>query len=166
MGGVWGLASSTALENLPVELRGLASGIVQQGYAVGYLFAAVVNLTIVPHNPYKWRAMFWNSSSLFFLAAILRALLPESVVFLRAKATENGKNANSSKKTQIFFRELKEMLKRHWPLCIYAVLFMAGALFGKGPSVCGVSSCPNIYFFVVGFSFLSHGSQVRTFMKS
>ncbi|KAI9456312.1 carboxylic acid transporter protein [Boletus coccyginus] len=135
MGGVWGLAASTALENLPVELRGLASGIVQQGYAVGYLFAAVVNLTIVPHNPYKWRAMFWNSSSLFFTAAILRALLPESVVFLRAKATENGKNADSSKKTQIFFRELKEMLKRHWLLCIYAVLLMAG------------------------FSFLSHGSQ-------
>lgn len=32
-------ASATALENLPVELRGLASGIMQQGYAVGYLIA-------------------------------------------------------------------------------------------------------------------------------
>jgi len=132
MGGVWGLAASTALENLPVELRGLGSGIVQQGYAIGYLFAAVVNLTIVPHNPYKWRAMFWNSSSLFFTAAVLRALLPESVVFLRAKAIEKAKNTDSSKKTQVFFRELKEMLKQHWLLCIYAVLLMAGALFGTG----------------------------------
>jgi hypothetical protein len=43
-GGVWGMASATALENLPTELRGLASGILQQGYAVGYLIAAVVNL--------------------------------------------------------------------------------------------------------------------------
>ena len=31
MGGVWGLAASTALESLPVEVRGLASGILQQG---------------------------------------------------------------------------------------------------------------------------------------
>jgi len=30
MGGVWGLASATALENLPVEARGLASGFIQQ----------------------------------------------------------------------------------------------------------------------------------------
>lgn len=129
MGGVWGLASSTALENLPVELRGLGSGIVQQGYALGYLMAAVVNLTIVPHNPYKWRAMFWTGSSLLFTSAVLRALLPESAVFLRAKAIEKEKHADSSKKTQIFFKELKQMLKQHWLLCVYAILLMAGALF-------------------------------------
>jgi hypothetical protein len=40
MGGIWGLAAATALENLPVEVRGLASGVLQQGYAVGYLIAA------------------------------------------------------------------------------------------------------------------------------
>ena len=142
MGGIWGLASSTALENLPVELRGLGSGIVQQGYAIGYLLAAVVNLTLVPHNPHKWRAMFWTGSSLLFTSAVLRALLPESAVFLRAKALQKAKNTDTSKKTQIFLRELKEMLKHHWLLCIYAVLLMAGALFGTGPSVCGASSYP------------------------
>ncbi|KAN0074572.1 MFS general substrate transporter [Tylopilus felleus] len=136
MGGIWGLAASTALENLPVELRGLGSGIVQQGYAIGYLLSAVVNLTLVPHSPHKWRVMFWCGSSLLFTSAVLRALLPESAVFLRAKAIEKAKhNTNSAKKTQIFMRELKEMLKHHWPLCIYAILLMAG------------------------FNFLSHGSQ-------
>ncbi len=35
MGGIWGVASATALENLPVELRGLGSGVLQQGYAIG-----------------------------------------------------------------------------------------------------------------------------------
>ncbi|KIK27406.1 hypothetical protein PISMIDRAFT_22082 [Pisolithus microcarpus 441] len=54
MGGIWGLAASTALENLPVELRGLGSGIVQQGYACGYLFASVINLTVVPHTSHSW----------------------------------------------------------------------------------------------------------------
>ncbi|KAF8125096.1 carboxylic acid transporter protein [Boletus edulis] len=135
MGGIWGLAASTALENLPVELRGLGSGIVQQGYACGYLFAAVVNLTLVPHTSHKWRAMFWTGSSLLFTSAILRSLLPESAVFLRAKAIENAKHTESSRKTQIFMKELKQMLKQHWMLCIYAVLLMAG------------------------FNFMSHGSQ-------
>ena len=40
MGGIWGLAAATALENLPMEVRGLSSGVVQQGYTVGYLIAA------------------------------------------------------------------------------------------------------------------------------
>ncbi|TFY77794.1 hypothetical protein EWM64_g6215 [Hericium alpestre] len=31
MGGIWGLASSTALENLPAEARGFGSGVVQLG---------------------------------------------------------------------------------------------------------------------------------------
>ncbi|KAK7447714.1 hypothetical protein VKT23_013970 [Stygiomarasmius scandens] len=48
MGGIWGLSASTALENLPVEARGLASGILQQGYALGCLLASIVNLTLVP----------------------------------------------------------------------------------------------------------------------
>jgi hypothetical protein len=51
------MAAATALENLPAELRGLASGVLQQGYAVGYLIAAVVNL--VGEN--------WPDSTLFKL---------------------------------------------------------------------------------------------------
>src|SRR5882672_1933760 len=39
MGGIWGLATSTALENVPVETRGFLSGVLQQGYAAGYLIA-------------------------------------------------------------------------------------------------------------------------------
>src|ERR1700730_11218672 len=41
MGGEWGLGSSLAMESLPRESRGLFSGILQQGYAFGYLLAAV-----------------------------------------------------------------------------------------------------------------------------
>src|SRR5919204_1113037 len=42
MGGEWGLGASLAMETLPTEARGLFSGILQQGYAFGYLLAAVV----------------------------------------------------------------------------------------------------------------------------
>lgn len=135
MGGIWGLAASTALENLPVEVRGLASGFLQEGYAVGYLLAAVVNLTLVPETPTGWRGLFWLGSGLSFLAAVVRAVLPESQVFLRAKAAERASGRTTKHKTKVFLHETKVMLRRHWILCCYAVVLMTA------------------------FNFLSHGSQ-------
>jgi SHS family lactate transporter-like MFS transporter len=125
MGGIWGLAASTALENLPVEARGLASGVLQQGYAVGYLLAAVINLRLVPETSTTWRSLFWTASGISLFAAGLRALLPESEVFIRAERAEAGMSAGQ--KTKIFLHETKEMLKKHWLLCIYAVFLMTGA---------------------------------------
>ncbi|KAI0040953.1 carboxylic acid transporter [Auriscalpium vulgare] len=135
MGGIWGLAASTALENLPMEVRGLASGVLQQGYAVGYLFAAVMNLRLVPETHTTWRTLFWASAGISIFAAAVRAVLPESAVFLRAKEAERARGTSTTGKTKRFIRETKEMLKKHWMLCIYAVLLMTG------------------------FNFLSHGSQ-------
>jgi len=126
MGGIWGLAASTALENLPVELRGLGSGILQQGYAFGYLVAAVINLRLVPHTSHSWRALFWASAAISAFAAVLRALVPESEVFLRAKALERENGATTGNKTRVFIRQIGAMLKKHWLLCIYAVLLMTG----------------------------------------
>ncbi len=42
MGGEWGLGASLAMESIPNEARGFFSGILQQGYAFGYLLAAIV----------------------------------------------------------------------------------------------------------------------------
>lgn len=126
MGGIWGLASSTALENLPVEARGLASGFLQEGYAVGYLIAAVVNLTLVPETSSGWRGLFWLGAGLSVLAAAVRAVLPESELFLRAKAVERAQGHTTVNKTRVFMHETWEMLKRHWILCCYAVLLMTG----------------------------------------
>ena len=126
MGGIWGLAASTALENLPVEARGVASGVLQQGYACGYLIAALVSLLIVPHATQGWRVMFWTACGISFTTACLRALLPESEYVLRAREVERYSGTDTSKKTKAFIKDVKEMLKQHWALCIYAVLLMAG----------------------------------------
>jgi SHS family lactate transporter-like MFS transporter len=134
MGGIWGLAAVTALENLPVEVRGIASGFLQQGYAVGYLIAALINLYLVPEVSPNWRALFWTGSGISLFAAAIRAVLPESEVFLRVKAAQQALGPSTTK-TKVFLHETKAMLKKHWPLCIYAVLLMTG------------------------FNFLSHGSQ-------
>src|SRR6476660_1850362 len=48
MGGEWGLGASLAMETLPTQARGLFSGILQQGYAFGYLLAAVVYWIVFP----------------------------------------------------------------------------------------------------------------------
>ncbi|KAG1727821.1 carboxylic acid transporter protein [Suillus lakei] len=133
MGGIWGLSAASALENLPAELRGIGSGFLQEGYAVGYLIAAVINLTLVAQH--GWRVLFWTGAGISFFAAVVRALVPESAFFLRAKEQERARGTNTTQKTKIFFKETKDMLKRHWLLCIYAVLLMTG------------------------FNFLSHGSQ-------
>ncbi|KAF9554612.1 carboxylic acid transporter protein [Agrocybe pediades] len=135
MGGVWGMAASNAMENLPVEVRGIASGFLQEGYAVGYMIAAVINLFLVPEVGAGWRSLFWAASGISLFAAFVRLLLPESAMFLRANAIEASMGHDSSKKTKVFIQEIKLMLKKHWLLCIYGILFMTG------------------------FNFISHGSQ-------
>jgi hypothetical protein len=129
MGGVWGLASSTALENLPVEARGLASGVLQQGYAFGYLISAILNLFLVPRTHHGWRVLFWTTSGISAFAALIRALIPESEVFLRVQAQERAVDGSTAKKTKVFIHRVGAMLRQHWRLCIYAVLLMAGAFF-------------------------------------
>jgi hypothetical protein len=135
MGGVWGLASSTALENLPIEARGLGSGVLQQGYAIGYLISAILNLYVVPHTRHTWRALFWTTSCISAFAAIIRARVPESEVFLRAKEQERALGGSTEKKTKVFIHQVRVMLKTHWGLCVYAILLMAGAFVWHMPEV-------------------------------
>src|ERR1700741_900106 len=55
MGGEWGLGASLAMETLPTDARGLFSGILQQGYMFGYLFAALTYGIVYP--VFGWRGL-------------------------------------------------------------------------------------------------------------
>ena len=57
MGGEWGVGASLAMESAPRRWRGLLSGILQSGYSIGYLLAAVAARFVLP--AWGWRAMFW-----------------------------------------------------------------------------------------------------------
>jgi SHS family lactate transporter-like MFS transporter len=57
MGGNWGVGASLVLESVPPKWRGVASGLLQQGYALGYLLAAGALYTVFPH--WGWRPMFF-----------------------------------------------------------------------------------------------------------
>src|ERR1041384_3064019 len=44
MGGEWGVGASRVMEKVPPRLRGVMSGLLQQGYAAGYLLAALFGI--------------------------------------------------------------------------------------------------------------------------
>ena len=57
MGGNWGVGASLAMESAPPKWRGILSGLLQEGYALGNVLAAIAYYTVFPH--WGWRAMFF-----------------------------------------------------------------------------------------------------------
>ncbi len=83
MGGEWGVGASLALESAPPRLRGLLSGFLQEGYAIGNLLAALAFRTIYPvanaHFPGNgWRIMFFIGGLPALLSLFIRARVKES----------------------------------------------------------------------------------------
>jgi len=131
MGGLYGNVAATALEDCPEAARGIISGMLQQGYAFGYLLATVFSRAFVNTVGHGWRPLFWFGSGPPVLLIIFRLCLPETQAFLeREKVRKAGHNVAST-----FLSEGKIALKKHWMILIYMVLLMAG------------------------FNFMSHGSQ-------
>lgn len=56
MGGQWGVGASLALESISPARRGLVSGFLQEGYAVGNLLAAIAFREVYPR--FGWRSLF------------------------------------------------------------------------------------------------------------
>jgi len=59
MGGEWGVGAALALETLPAKGRGFFSGLLQEGYVIGYLLASVLFATLFERI--GWRGMFMVS---------------------------------------------------------------------------------------------------------
>ncbi|KIV83176.1 hypothetical protein PV11_05226 [Exophiala sideris] len=131
MGGLYGNAAATALEDCPEAARGLISGMLQQGYAFGYLLATAFSRGLVNTTSHGWRPLFWFGACPPILIILFRLCLPETNTFRARQAlrAEQGSLAGT------FLSEGRVALKRHWLLLIYLVLLMAG------------------------FNFMSHGSQ-------
>lgn len=113
---------------MPVECRGFFSGILQQGYALGYLIAAIFNLYVVPTNPNSWKALFYIGAGLTLAVAILRLFFPESRQFLeqRERARLNPElRVTGANKVKAFTADTKKILKIYWKKCLYACLLMA-----------------------------------------
>jgi SHS family lactate transporter-like MFS transporter len=83
MGGEWGVGASLALESASPRLRGLLSGLLQEGYALGNLLSAVAFRTVYPyfnaHYPGNgWRVMFFVGGIPALLSLFIRSKVKES----------------------------------------------------------------------------------------
>ena len=84
MGGEWGVGASLAMEAAPPRWRGILSGILQSGYSIGYLLAAIAARTVLPS--WGWRPMFWLGALPALLALYIRTKVPESEAWQQHRA--------------------------------------------------------------------------------
>ena len=109
MGGEWGVGASLAMEKVPPRWRGVLSGLLQEGYAAGYLLAAVCFFFVFPH--WGWRPMFFIGGLPALLAIYVRVNVKESEVWQK---TKHGS-----------WSDLGRAIASHWKLFLYLTLLMA-----------------------------------------
>src|SRR5947199_5989435 len=116
MGGEWGVGASLAMESAPRKWRGVLSGIVQSGYSIGYLLAAVAARLILPISPeWGWRAMFWAGGIPALLALYIRSKVKESEAWKQHRAPTMG--------------AIVVTAKGHWKTFSYLVVLMTMMMF-------------------------------------
>jgi SHS family lactate transporter-like MFS transporter len=90
MGGEWGVGASLALESASPRLRGLLSGLLQEGYALGNLLAALAFRLAYPYfNTWYpgngWRVMFFLGGLPALLSLFIRSQVKESAAWREHK---------------------------------------------------------------------------------
>uniref|UniRef100_A0A060TCA8 ARAD1D34804p n=1 Tax=Blastobotrys adeninivorans TaxID=409370 RepID=A0A060TCA8_BLAAD len=123
MGGIYGNCAATALDDCPVEARGFISGLLQQGYAFGYLLGVIFNRAITYNSPHGWRALFWFGACPPLLICLFRFFLPETETYLAQRELETESAGKA------FVHQGKKAVKVYWLMCIFLVFFMAGMNF-------------------------------------
>ncbi len=108
MGGEWGVGASLTLESIPARSRGLVSGLLQEGYAIGALLGALANLAVPALG---WRGLLMLSALPALLVLYIRRNVEES------PAWEAGAVARRESGV------LKPLLQ-NWKLLLYVVVLM------------------------------------------
>jgi SHS family lactate transporter-like MFS transporter len=108
MGGEWGVGASLTMESVPVRWRGLVSGMLQEGYALGFILAAGVYRFVYP---------LWGWRPLFFIGG-LPALL---TLFVRAKVKE----PEAWHRSRTDWATYRRAIFRNWKRFAYIVVLMA-----------------------------------------
>jgi MFS transporter, SHS family, lactate transporter len=113
MGGEWGVGASLAMEAAPVRWRGILSGILQCGYSIGYLLAAIAARFLLP--VWGWRPMFWIGALPALLALYIRTKVPESEAWKQHRAASTG--------------QVLRIAAREWKRFLYLVALMTFMMF-------------------------------------
>jgi SHS family lactate transporter-like MFS transporter len=113
MGGEWGVGAALALETLPAKGRGFFSGLLQEGYVLGYLLASV--LFAVLFDRVGWRGMFIISSASALLVLYIRFGVHESPAWVA------GVVQRSVSPGALLWAAVRD----YFPTLVYLVLLMA-----------------------------------------
>jgi len=109
MGGQWGIGVTLAMEQVPSRWRGAMSGVLQEGYAIGYLLAAGAFFCFF--GRFSWRPLFFIGPlpAILFAVFVLRNVR-ESAVWTKSRTQS--------------WSALGGSLISHWKLFVYFVLLM------------------------------------------
>jgi SHS family lactate transporter-like MFS transporter len=107
MGGQWGVGASLALESVPARWRGILSGLLQQGYTMGNLLAAIAFRFVYP--VYGWRALFYLGGLPALLSLFIFTSVRESPVWHEHRTD---------------WATYTRTAMQHWPRFLYFVLLM------------------------------------------
>ncbi len=110
MGGEWGVGASLAFESIPIRARGWVSGLLQSGYASGYLLAAIAFGVLFEHI--GWRGLFIvGALPAALLVLYIGAAIPESPIWRAQRHVVQSAS---------FFTGLRG----YWGVALYAVVLM------------------------------------------
>ncbi|HEV2964814.1 MAG TPA: MFS transporter [Candidatus Angelobacter sp.] len=95
MGGEWGVGASLALESVPAKWRGILSGLLQEGYAFGYMLAAGAYFLVYPyfehaHPNHGWRYIFFVGGLPALLSLFVRAKVKDPEAWHRSRTDWSG----------------------------------------------------------------------------
>ena len=113
MGGEWGIGASLALETIPAKSRGVVSGILQEGYPMGYFLAAIANL-FLPHIGWRWLVGLGALPALLIL--YIRRNVPESPAWEAARHEAKAKGE--------LHGSFLGAMRGKWLLLAYVVMMM------------------------------------------
>ena len=108
MGGEWGVGASLAMESVSPRWRGVLSGVLQEGYALGYLLAAIMYFTVFP--AYGWRVLFFIGGLPALLSLFVRAKVKESEAWHEHRLAD--------------WAAYRRAIALHWRRFAYLVLLM------------------------------------------
>jgi SHS family lactate transporter-like MFS transporter len=108
MGGMWGVGASLTMEKVPSRLRGLLSGLLQQGYALGSLLAALSYFFLV--DRLGWRPLFLLGVLPAMFAIFACSRVNESEVWKKTRSANWG--------------ELRSSVFSNWKIFLYMALLM------------------------------------------
>jgi SHS family lactate transporter-like MFS transporter len=173
MGGMWAAGVPLALEHWPAHLRGIASGVLQAGYSLGFMLSSLVyqfGWPYVSHNPdWGWRLMLWAGVLPALVVLAVMTTVKESPVWLeqQRRARESGAPPRRFSITRLFDHDLRGVTL-HTSILMGTFIFSYHSMTFWYPTFLAQQQLPPLAYLIaingggiLGSAVLGHISETR-----